>query len=263
MKHIGKVIAGALGFVYGGPVGLILGLIVGHLFDQALASKRLGPSGGDAAEIQATFFTTTFSAMGYVSKADGRVSEAEIEAARRVMDRMSLSSAKRREAIDRFNDGKRSDFDVETVVGRFRRVCRGRVDLYRVFMEIQLQTAFADGQVGSAERRALMQIARALGLSDMDFARLEALLQGGFHRPGGAGAPRREDRLKNAYQVLGLNPQASDSDVKKAYRRLISQHHPDKLVSKGLPQEMMKMAEEKSREITSAYDLIKEARGMT
>lgn len=263
MKHIGKVIAGALGFVYGGPVGLILGLIVGHLFDQARTNARLGASMRNAGEIQATFFTTTFSAMGYVCKADGRVSEAEIEATRRVMDRMSLSADKRREAIDCFNDGKRADFDIEAVVGRFRRVCRGRLDLFRVFMEIQLQAAFADGSITSAERRALMQIARALGLSDMDFARLEALLQGGFHRAAGAGAPSREDRLQKAYQVLGLSAQASDSEVKKAYRRLISQHHPDKLVSKGLPEEMMKMAEEKSREITSAYDLIKEARGIS
>ena len=263
MKHIGKVVAGLVGLIYGGPVGLLLGVIVGHMIDQARARSRLGGFTRGTADIQASFFTTTFSAMGYVCKADGRVSEAEIEATRRVMDRLSLSKEKRREAIECFNRGKRADFDVERVVGDFRRVCRGRLDLFQMFMEIQLQAAFADGEITSAERRALMQIARAMGLSDVDFARLEALLRGGFHHSAGAGTVTREDRLSKAYQVLGLNNQASDSDVKRAYRRLISQHHPDKLVSKGLPEEMMKMAEEKSREITSAYDVIKEARGIT
>lgn len=262
MKYLGKLLGAFFGFIYGGPVGLIVGLIVGHLFDRARTST-LGRGTGQAHEIQATFFSTMFSVMGYVCKVDGRVSEQEIEAARRIMDSMGLSREKRREAIDCFNLGKRDDFDLDAALARFRRVCRGQVNLFRVFLEIQLQAAFADGKLGSAERRALMQIARGLGLSEQDFARLEALLQGGFYAGGyQSGAAARPDRLAKAYRVLDVSDKAPDGEVKRAYRRLISQHHPDKLVSRGLPEEMMKMAEEKSREITAAYDIIKEARGM-
>src|SRR5690625_1093587 len=115
MKYLGKLLGAFFGLIYGGPLGLVIGVIAGHLFDRARA-RALGPTAGQTPEIQATFFSTTFSVMGHVCKVDGRVSEQEIEAARRIMDRLGLSPDKRREAIDCFNRGKHDDFDLDAVL---------------------------------------------------------------------------------------------------------------------------------------------------
>ena len=135
-------------------------------------------------------------------------------------------------------------------------------------VEIQLQAAYADGRLDPPEDRLLLHICRRLGVSEFDYRRLERMLQaelGLGRRAGGAGsrkarAPARPS-LQDAYQVLGVEPAATDGEVKRAYRRLLSQHHPDKLVSKGLPEEMMKMATQKTHEIRKAYERIREARG--
>jgi DnaJ like chaperone protein len=108
----------------------------------------------------------------------------------------------------------------------------------------------------------LVRVARLLGLSETDVAQLEALLRTGARGPGFDGSARStQSRLDDAYSALGLPASASDAEVKKTYRRLISQNHPDKLAGKGLPESMRQMAEERTREINAAYETIKNARG--
>jgi DnaJ like chaperone protein len=116
-----------------------------------------------------------------------------------------------------------------------------------------------DGQVHPAEHQMIVRVARLLGLTEADVAQLEALLRTG----GGARGPSPQHSLENAYAALGLTPAATDAEIKKTYRRLMSQHHPDKLASKGLPESMREMAEQKTREISTAYAVIKEARGFS
>jgi DnaJ like chaperone protein len=98
-------------------------------------------------------------------------------------------------------------------------------------------------------------------LSEHDVAQLEALLRAGGAGPSARGAPTR-DRLADAYAALGVSEDASPAEIKRAYRKLISQNHPDKLAARGLPESMRAVAEERSREINAAYDLVKSARGM-
>jgi DnaJ like chaperone protein len=259
------LLGGTLGFVIGGPIGAILGAALGHVVGSGTDWARL-TGGYDAGErIQTVFFTTTFSVMGHIAKADGRVSESEIEAARAVMGQMNLNAAQRETAIRMFRQGKRRDFDLQGVLRQFRAECHRRLDLFRVFVEIQLHAALADGRMHAAERHVLETICAELGISRAEFARLEQLAsaQHGGWRGAAGGAPRTSRLgLGQSYKVLGLDSGASDAEVKKAYRRLLHQHHPDKLVAKGLPEEMMKMAEEKTRQVIAAYDRIKEARGM-
>lgn len=266
MNWIGKITGGLIGLMlFRNLLGGIIGAFIGHFFFDE--RRRFAAFGGDARQVQASFFRATFLVMGHVSKADGRVSEQEIRMARAVMDHMNLAKEQTDEAMRLFTEGKQPDFDLDREMEKFRRDCHMRRDLLRMFIEIQLQAALADGLITDAERRVLERIGSYLHIPPWEIRQLEALIRAAQRRYyGGAqdyGQRRTEpprDALKDAYEVLAVDAKASDADVKKAYRRLMSQHHPDKLASKGLPEEMMKIAQEKAQEITAAYDLVKEAR---
>jgi len=101
------------------------------------------------------------------------------------------------------------------------------------------------------------------GISAIEFAALEAMLRmRGAAGATGAAARPAADRLADAYQALDVRPEASDADVTLAYRRLMSQNHPDKLVANGLPQSMIEAAHERTRQILEAYEVIRKHRGM-
>lgn len=260
----GKLLGGTFGFMLGGPLGALLGAALGHSFDSGL--KTSGAYGGlgaaDQERIQSAFFTATFSVMGHLAKVDGRVSQDEIQLARMVMAQMQLSEEQKRTAINLFDEGKQPGFPLHDVIEQFRRECHRRNTLLRMFLEIQIHAAYADGVMHAAESQVLLDIAARLGFSRHEFQHLEAMVraQRDF---AGAGAPGKSPRdlLKEAYAVLDVPQSASNDEVKKAYRRLMNQHHPDKLVSKGLPEEMMKLATEKTQEIKAAYEQIRKARG--
>ncbi len=250
----------------GGPLGALLGAALGHNFDKGLKGlpEDIPFEAGDRERVQTAFFTATFSVMGRVAKADGRVSNEEIRMAEAIMAQMSLDAAMREAAIRLFNQGKSADFDLDPVLEQFRRECHGRRTLIGMFIEIQLQAAYADGRLDPAEERMLLHICQRVGVSEIEFRRLERMVRaeratetGGRRTGQAAGRPS----LQQAYQLLGVAAGASDAEVKRAYRRLLSQHHPDKLVSKGLPEEMMKLAAQKTHEIRQAYERIREARG--
>lgn len=261
----GKLIGAACGYWLGGPIGLILGVWLGHQFDRSLVRLDVdfaSGMGGEAhhVQVQQVFFETTFSVMGHMAKADGRVSEEEIALARQVMFRMGLSEEARKQAIDHFTRGKAADFPLAETLTRFRRACFLRHNLVQMFLEIQLHAAYADGEMHEAERAVLLDICRALGVSRVDFQRIEAMIQAELHMAQG-GSGQAKPSLDDAYAILNVSSSASDAEVKRAYRKLMNQHHPDKLVAKGLPEEMMKMAEEKTIEIRAAYERIRQARG--
>ena len=269
MSWWGKLVGGAFGFMVGGPLGALLGAALGHKFDRGLSGlteeELLEP--GARERVQTAFFTATFAVMGHLAKADGRVSADEIAVARVVMAEMDLPPDKRRAAMRLFEEGKTPHFPVDEVLDQFRQECHRRMTLIQMFVEIQLQAAYADGVLDAAEERILLNVCERLGFSEFVFRRLEQMVRAHMHFSGSDGGGRqaaqvpRGPSLADAYALLGVSPDASDAAIKKSYRRLLSQHHPDKLVSKGLPEEMMKMAATKTHEIRQAYERIKEARG--
>jgi len=264
MSWLGKLVGGAFGFMLGGPLGAILGAALGHNFDKGLTGLHDDASmnPGDRERVQMAFFTATFSVMGAVAKADGHVTSDEIRLAEAVMREMSLDEAMKKTAIRLFNEGKSADFPLDDVLEQFRFECHRRQTLMQMFIEIQLQAAYADGKLDKAESTLLKHICSKLGFSEFVFKQLEQRIKAEHHHGSAAGGKSSEIAVKDAYAILNVNKETSDRDVKKAYRRLMSQHHPDKLVAKGLPEEMMKMASQKTHEIKQAYDKVKEHRGI-
>jgi DnaJ like chaperone protein len=255
MGWLGKAIGAALGLAVAGPFGSVLGALLGHQFDAGIGSRL----GGSAATTQGLFFEVTFEVMGHLAKVDGRVSEEEIRVARRIMHAMHLGPEQVQAAISCFTRGKRLDYGMQQRLGELAVRIAGRRDLARAFVEIQMQAAVGGGEIDAGKRRLLWDVSRAFGISRAELAQIEALLRG---RGRGGSAVDGGLSLDDAYRSLGVDSGASAAAVKTAYRRLMSQHHPDKLVAKGLPESMISIAEEKTREIRAAYDLIKASRNI-
>lgn len=263
--------------------GAVLGAVLGHLFDRGLGARLRDPSIGSAgggwqrrpavdAVAGQAFFDATFAVMGHVSKADGRVDESEIAAASATMDRMRLDPERRRAAIALFQSGKSPDFDLGEVLEPLREAAAGQTALFVMFLQIQVQAAMADGDFDAAEEAVLLESARLLGVPALVFRQIQMIArmsrgqaggpQGGYGPAGGQQpAGRAAPTLADAFAVLGVPPDADRATTKAAWRRQISENHPDKLVSKGLPKEMMEAATERSQTIQKAWDTIREAKG--
>jgi DnaJ like chaperone protein len=263
MAWWGKLLGSAFGYMLGGPLGALLGTALGHGFDRGLAQLSIegfGPA--DTERIQTAFFTTTFSVMGHLAKVDGRVSEVEIAAARSIMARMHLNEDQRQAAIRLFEEGKQPDFPLDQVLEQFRRECHRRLNLIQMFLEIMVATALADGTLNTKERELLLDVCDRLGYPRTSFEHLVALATGfrshRYREHPHAGPPQHT--LADDYAVLGISETANDAEIQKAYRRLMAQHHPDKLVAKGLPEEMIKLATEKTQAIRASYERVKDSR---
>jgi len=248
-------IAAIIGLWLGGTSGLLLGAAIGFVLGrvlQATARQRL-------LTVQSQFLDTTFVVMGAICKADGVVTRDEIRATEDVFVRLALTPEQKVAARAAFTRGKAPDLDLDAEVDRFVQTARGGAVLFHLFLQVQLLAVIADGQVHPAERALLVRVARRLGLGEGDVARLEALLRAATAGAATAG-PAPKQQLDDAYSALGVTAETSEAEIKRAYRKLMSENHPDKLAAKGLPEGMRQLAEERAREINVAYALIRKAR---
>jgi DnaJ like chaperone protein len=258
---LGRLLGTLFGFFAAGPLGALIGFAVGYCFDKGLLNLRGRAHRDPAAE--SAFFATVFTVMGQMAKADGRISAAEIDRAERLMTEFGFSADRRREAIALFKRGAAAEFELEPQLAEFQRHCAPYPELKNLLFEYLVALAFADGVLHEVELELLRRVAVHLGFHSAQFEQLLAMLraQQQFHR-GDAGAPPPPPAtaLADAYRALGVNPEADDRDIKTAFRRLMSQHHPDKMIARGVPAEMVKMATAKTQEIRAAYDLIRRTR---
>ncbi len=272
MNWWGKLLGGVFGYMLGGLPGALLGAVIGHLLDRGLNIARLegpGPNEEQRELIQSAFFTATFSIMGHIAKADGQVTRDEIQIAEALMQQMDLHEEHRKLAMALFQQGKSSDFDLTVALDEFKQQLGRQRNLLRIFIEVQVQVALSDGVMHPAEEKILLQVCKQLGIRQAEYRAIVYLVKASGHFAGEQQRPGRKPSaatsaatIKDAYELLGVDKSASDSEVKKAYRRLLSRHHPDKLVSRGLPEEMMTVAADKTFQIKQAYDMIKKVRGM-
>ena len=266
MQYWGKLL-GVIVAIWSGAGfwGVVLGLIIGHMIDKARSNKRSRGFFTDQQTRQTLFFRTTFQVMGHLTKSKGRVTEADIQIASLFMDRLQLHGEACTAAQQAFREGKQSQFPLRETLQQFRSICFGRFDLIRMFLEIQIQAAFADGSLHPNERQVLYVIAEELGISRAQFDQFLSMMEGGRQfgggQQGGYQQAQRGPTLYDACKVLGVRSSDDAATIKRAYRKLMSEHHPDKLVAKGLPPEMMEMAKQKAQEIQAAYDLIKRKKG--
>ena len=266
-------------------IGAVVGLYLGHLFDGAM--KRLASRQNVEEWLvsddskQSIFFYTTFSVMGHVAKASGKVTPEHIQTATEFMATMRLSDEQVSEAKEAFREGKLLGFPLKNKIKLFKKYFGDRRDLTQFFLEIQIQTAYCDSILEPAEYDLLLNIAKQLGFTKKELTQLIAMWEAElrfqqfkkqkqekerkYQRQRGSSNRQTEPdpgtpTLLDAYGVLGVSDRDSEKDIKRAYKRLMAQNHPDKLVAKGLPPEMMEVAKQKTQDIQSAYEIIKKHR---
>lgn len=250
------VIGAILGAAFDGLTGALIGGALGYIVVNTLLRSVVG----SLRVSQSQLIDATFAVMGALCKADNVVTPDEIKVVEHIFGMLNLDGEQREQARAAFSRGKQPDFNLDDAVDQFAHLSRGRGPLLQLFLQLQCMAIAADGRVDPAEHAMLVRVARRLGLHEADVSQLEALLRAAGAGPSAAGSAPTADRLADAYLALGVTEDSTAAEIKRAYRKLISKNHPDKLASRDLPESMRAVAEERSREIISAYNLIKAAR---
>ncbi|MGM0542992.1 MAG: co-chaperone DjlA [Pseudomonadota bacterium] len=246
------IVFALIGLAVGGPLGLLIGGGLGWWLGRRI-KRRLNVA---RMRIQEGFLDSIFSVMGCLCQADGQVTDGELGVAEKLFDQMRLQGEQRARARAAFERGRADDFDLDAELASVNRLTRHQPVMRQVFLQVQLSAIAADGVLHDAEHEMILRVARGVGCSDAEVQQIEAMLHGAAANSQGAS----EEALKDAYRVLGVSEDASDADVKKAYRRLMSQNHPDKLAGKGLPESMREVAQARTSEISNAYERIQKSR---
>ncbi len=268
----GKVIGAFLGYLIGGPAGAMFGIFIGNFFDRGLAAHYSRPHWAYHAEkrksVQKKFLEAVFSIMGHISKANGRVSEQSINLANTFMKELGLSHAQKMEAQNYFNTGKSSGFNLKQMVVQFHKSSYDHPELLKLFIDIAYRSAKVDG-LSTKKQTILNTILRMMGFAPLhqqyrfyeDFSSDSNYQQ--KHQQSSSQQYHYASRnsLEHAYGILEVSPNHSKQEIKRAYQRLMSRNHPDKLIAKGLPEEMIKKANEKTQKIRKAYEEICASKG--
>ncbi|MBX3724363.1 MAG: TerB family tellurite resistance protein [Xanthomonadales bacterium] len=248
MTRLAVALGAVLGLLLGRhPLAAALGAGLGWLLAAVVLPRLLGA--GSASPVPALFMV-----LGRIAKVDGRVDASEIAVCERLMERLALDAQGRADAVAAFNAGKQDEAVLDRAWVDLRRA-RAHAPL---FIEVFIDMALADGVLAPEERRLLGKCAWMLGVRETT---LELMLH--RRRAGGrAGQTPADAAADDPYAVLGLDHRASDAEVRRAYRSLVSRHHPDRMTARGEAPETVRLAQARTQEILAAYERIRSARGM-
>lgn len=263
----GKIIGALAGLAVPGTVLskivlAVIGFMLGDQFDRGFARRfdAFTRAGDNIGRLNDDFVKALFMTMGHLAKVDGRVTEDEIRAARSVMHRLGLGPAQVRHAIEWFTAGKQPGFQLIKTIRELRRV-GARSPSHRVlFVRLLLEVVLAKDALHQKERSLIWQVCTELDIGRVEFAQLEAMIraQKGFRRSPAGDADAA--RVQHAYRTLGLGSDASNTEIKTAYRRLMNKNHPDKLSGSNPDEAIIAEAQRRTREVRSAYELLKARR---
>jgi len=260
----GKIIGTLAGLAMRNPWAAVVGFILGHQFDRGFADRFrvFEKQGQDLPRVSEEFVRALFQTMGHLTKIDGRVSEDEIRSARMVMHRLSLNPAQVRRAINWFESGKEPGFPLLQTIREVRRVSARRASDRLAFVRLLLEVVLAKQSLKKEERALLWKICNELEIGRVEFAQLEAMIraQKGFKRSPAGDADAK--RVRHAYETLGIPQDATNDEVKKAYRRLMNKNHPDKISGSNPGSDVMAEAERRTREVRKAYEMLKARRSI-
>ncbi|NQY27614.1 MAG: co-chaperone DjlA [Piscirickettsiaceae bacterium] len=253
-----KYILAFAGYYFLGFFGAFIGYLFGSSIDRAkdYGIGGINPLGN--AHRQEVFLETVFVLMGNLAKADGHISKNEINHVEALMQKMGMASEHRKIAIEQFKRGSASDFNTDSALDQFMATCGSTLNLKQVLLMYLMVMALADGKLDPAEQDLLEHISIRLGYSRAQFNQMLEMVLNQSHFSGGQA--HSASALEDAYKALGVTKDNTDQEIKRAYRKLISQYHPDKLIGQGLPEDMIAVATEQAKEIQVAYDLIKKQR---
>ena len=240
------------------------GLFLGHQFDRGFVARyrNFERQGADISRVSDDFVRALFQAMGNLAKIDGRVSEDEIRAARMVMHRLGLNPAQVRRAVGWFEVGKQPGFPLLQKVRELKRAGARTATDRAMFVRLLLEVVLAKDRLKKQERALIWTICTELDVGRVELAQLEAMIraQKGFKRSPAGDADAA--RVRGAYATLGVSADASNDDVKKAYRRLMNKNHPDKISGSNPGKAVIAEAERRTREVRSAYEMLKARRSI-
>ncbi len=260
----GKIIGTLAGLATMKPILAVAGFLLGHQFDRGFAKRfdAFTEQGDNIGALQEGYVKALFLTMGHIAKVDGRVSEDEIRAARMIMHRLGLSPALVRKAIDWFTAGKQPTFQLLQTVRALRRTAARSAAQRTLFVRLLLEVVLSKSALHQKERALIWQVCTELDISRVDLAQLEAMIraQKGFKRSPAGNADAA--RLREAYQTLGVKVDASNTEIKTAYRRLMNRNHPDKISASNPDAMVLAEAQRRTREIRGAYEMLKARRSM-
>ena len=252
MGWFGKLTFGTMGLLFGGPLGAVAGAALGHmLIDKSAgfagqATRSIpGPGFGQAEQTQAAYFISLFSILGKLSKIDGVVTNDEIVVVQGFINSLPMEEREKQFARQVFSEAKDSQYPIEDFATQLAQAIQNQPALLLSFFDLLFKIAAADGKLQSAEETALKSIQNIFRISDRQYDDIKAVYF---------------QELDKHYKMLNCTPESSNEEIKSNYKKLVKDFHPDKIMSKGLPEEFINFAETRFREIQESYEKVQKER---
>ena len=232
----GSLIGGMIGLSLGGPFGMLLGSLIGGKISRAKSRSSFG----SFAQPQQIFALSLIVLSAKLSKADGQVSKEELIA---VKDKLKIPDNELDQVGKIFNKAKEESAGYESYAQQIAQIYKGNINVLEEVINILFYIAESDGNISESELKMIEHIAQIFGLTEIQFNSIRE-------------SRKSSDKL-NPYIVLESNPDDTIEIIRKRYLKLSKEHHPDLLISKGVPQEVIEESKAKMRTINSAWDQVK------